>query len=698
MTTAPSKPYSVCPHDCPSACALEVDFQTDGQVGRLHGAKDNSYTAGVICAKVARYAERLYHPDRLTQPLKRTGSKGSGQFTAIGWDEALDTVAENLLRVERKYGAEAVWPYHYAGTMGLIMRDGLNRLRHAKGYSIQHSTICSALSYASFAAGTGALQGPDPREMAKSDLVVIWGTNAVNTQVHVMTHAIRARKERGAKIVCIDTYHNSTAQQADMALILRPGTDGALACAVMHVLFRDGHADQAYLQSHSDCPERLEAHLQDKTPEWAADITGLSVTEIEAFAKLVGQTPRAYFRLGFGFSRSRNGAVNMHAASCIPTVTGAWQHEGGGALHSNSGIYHWNKTVLEGLDVRDPSVRWLDQSHIGAILCGEDTALNGGPPVKALFIQNTNPMSVMPDHAKVRKGFAREDLFTCVHEQFMTDTAKMADMVLPATMFLEQDDIYQGGGHQHIMFGPKVVDAPGECRNNHEVVCALAERLGAEHDGFGMTPRQLIDRLLRDSGWGDLDNLEQNRWIDAQPPFEESHYLNGFAWPDGKFRFAPDWLEISTKAGSLAPDVSTMPPLPDHWAVTEEATADHPFRLVTAPARAYLNSSFTETPTSRKKEGHPTVKIHPEDAEAAGVSDGDLIRLRNSRGQIRLHAEIGGGQRRGVLVSETLWPNEAFVDGMGLNTLTGADSAAPVGGAALHDNRVALERVEETIT
>ncbi|MGL4976370.1 MAG: molybdopterin-dependent oxidoreductase, partial [Bosea sp. (in: a-proteobacteria)] len=391
------KKPSVCPHDCPSACALEVEVLDGKTIGRVRGAKSQSYTDGVICAKVARYAERIHHPDRLTQPLKRVGPKGTGQFEPISWDHALDEIAARFLDIEAQHGAEAIWPYYYAGTMGLVMRDGINRLRHVKRYSGQYSTICTNMAWTGFIAGTGKLAGVDPREMAKSDCVVIWGTNAVHTQVNVMHHAMKARKERGAKIVVIDIYRNATVEQADLPLVLKPGTDGALACAVMHVAFRDGHADRAYLAKYTDVPDELEAHLASRTPEWAAAITGLSVDEIEAFAVLVGKTKNTFFRLGYGFSRQRNGVTNMHAASCIPAVTGAWLHEGGGAFHNNGAIYHWRKTLIEGLDALDQSVRQLDQSQIGRVLTGDAEALRQGGPVRALLIQTTNPMSVAPE-------------------------------------------------------------------------------------------------------------------------------------------------------------------------------------------------------------------------------------------------------------------------------------------------------------
>lgn len=689
--------YSACPHDCPSTCALEVELLDERTIGRVHGSRDNDYTAGVICAKVARYAEREHHADRLLHPMRRTGPKGSGEFAPISWDDALDLVAENFLKAEQRHGAESVWPYYYAGTMGLVMRDGIHRLRHVKKYSGFHSTICVNPAYAGFAAGVGRIAGPDPREMAKSDLVVIWGTNAVNTQVNVMTHAVRARKERGAKIAAVDIYMNGTMAQADLAVLVKPGTDGALACAVMHCLFRDGKADWDYLNKYTDLPRELEAHLRTRDPAWASAITGTPVETIEAFAKLIGERKRAFFRLGYGFARSRNGAANMHAASCIAAVTGAWQLEGGGAFHNNSDIYKLDKTVIEGLDRHDRSVRMLDQSRIGAVLTGDRDALQGGGPVTAMIIQNTNPVSVAPDQNKVKQGFARDDLFVCVHEQFMTETAKFADLVLPATTFLEHDDVYRGGGHQYIILGPKLVEPPGECRNNHEVISSLAKRLGAEHAGFDMTPRELIDQMLRVSKRGTLEQLEADRWLDCQPPFEEAHYLGGFAWPDGKFRFKPDWPTVPFRSPYQSGPVADMPGLPDHWTAIEEADDKYPFRLATSPARGFLNSTFNETPTSIAQEKRPTVLIHPDDAAALVIGDGDCVILGSQRGEVRLHARVFDGVRRGVLIAESIWPNSAYADGCGINTLTGADSIAPYGGAAFHDNKVWIRRAADFV-
>ncbi|MGN6305670.1 MAG: molybdopterin-containing oxidoreductase family protein [Mesorhizobium sp.] len=693
--------YSACPHDCPSTCALDVEVLAPDRIGRIHGARDNSYTAGVVCAKVARYADRVHHPDRLLKPLVRAGGKGEGIWKEASWESALDLVAEKFDAAEAKYGSETVWPYFYAGTMGLVQRDGIERLRHAKKYSGFFGSICTNLAWTGYVMGTGSLRGSDPREMAKSDCVVIWGTNAVVTQVNVMTHAIRARKERGAKIVAIDIYENATVKQADMGLVLRPGTDGALACAVMHILFRDGLADWPYLEKYTDDPKALEAHLKDKTPEWASAITGLSAAEIEAFANLVGTTKKTFFRLGYGFSRQRNGPVNMHAALSIAAVTGCWQYEGGGAFNSNSGVLKLDTGTLEGVTLRDPSIRYLDHSRIGPVLMNHEDALFGGPPVTAMLIQNTNPANVAPEQRLVKQGFLRDDLFTCVHEQFMTDTAKLADVVLPATMFLEHDDIYKGGGNQHVTLGPKVIEPPPGPMPNHFVIEELGKRLGVAHlPGFGLTEREHIDIMLARRGLS-FDTLKAQRWVDLQPPFEEAHFLTGFGHPDGKYRFKPEWV------GGFAPNrppkvmgkafgpYDRLPQFPDHVDLIEVADEKHPFRLATSPARNFLNSSFTETPVSKEKEVRPSLLIHPEDAAALGVAEEDRVEIGNMRGEVVLHAKLFDGLKRGVVIAEGVWPNSAHERGEGINVLTGADAPAPYSGAAVHDSKVWVRRAAD---
>jgi anaerobic selenocysteine-containing dehydrogenase len=682
--------FSVCPHDCPSACALEVELLDGNRVGRIRGAKAQGYTDGVVCAKVGRYAERQYHPERLTVPLRRVGDKGVGRaaFAPVSWDDALDLVAEGLTRAAQRHGSEAVWPHYYSGTMGLVQRDGLQRLRHAMRYSRQHSTICNALTDAGWLVGHGLKRGVDGREMAKADLIVVWGGNPVSTQVNVMTHIAKARKERGARLVVVDPYRTGTAEIADMHLAPLPGTDGALACAVMHVLFKEGYGDRAYLARYADDPVGLEAHLEGRTPEWAAAITGLAVDEIVAFARLYGQTKRAYLRIGYGFSRQRNGAVNLFAVTCLPVVTGAWQYEGGGALQSNHGLVGLDRRLIEGADVIDHSTRILDQSRIGPILTGDRYDLGDGPPVTALLIQNTNPMVVSPESGLVHQGFARDDLFVCVHEQFMTETAAMADIVLPATTFLEHDDIYTAGAHAFLQMHRAVVPPLGECRSNHEVHCALAERLGAEHRGFKMTAFEIIAETLQMSGLPGPDEFVEGTWLDRANDFATEHFLDGFGHLDKKFHFRANWA--SMRGPMHTRDLGALPEFPDHVAILDDNDPGRPFRMVPAPSRSFLNTSFNNTPSGIAREGRPTALVHPEALAELGLCDGERVRIGNDKGSVVVHARAFDGLQSRVVIVEGVWPNAAFEEGMGINLLTSADPGPPQGGAVYHDTAVWL--------
>ena len=677
---------SVCPHDCPSACALEVERIDGRHIGRIRGAAAQTYTQGVVCAKVARYSERQHHPARLSRPLRRVGEKGVGlaAFRPISWDDALDEIAEALTRSAQRHGSETVWPYYYRGTMGLVQADGINRLRHAMRYSREDLTICNALSDAGWLAGVGAKRGVDGREIAKADLIVVWGGNPVSTQVNVMTHVATARKERGARLVVVDPYRTATAEQADLHLAPLPGTDGALACAVMHVLFAEGYADRAYMARYTDDPVGLEAHLATRSPAWAACITGLSEDEIVGFARLYGRTKRSYIRVGYGFSRSRNGAAQLFAVSCLPAVTGAWAFEGGGALYSNHGLVALDRTLIEGLDLLDPATRMLDQSRIGPVLTGDRRDLGDGPPVTALLIQNTNPMVVAPESGLVHRGFARTDLFVCVHEQFTTETAAMADIVLPATTFLEHDDIYTAGAHTYLQIARGVLPPHAECRSNHEVISGLAERLGARHPGFAMTAVELIDTTLRASGLPESEGFPPDGWLDCRPSFANDHFLDGFRHADGKFHFCADWRAIG--AGH-----DRLPAFPDHVAVIDDGDPERPFRLVAAPARSFLNTTFNNTPSSLAREGRPTALVHPETLEALRLGDGDRVRIGNRQGSLVVHARGFAGMQKRVVIVEGLWPNHAFEEGIGINLLTSADPGLPRGGAVFHDTSVWLE-------
>jgi anaerobic selenocysteine-containing dehydrogenase len=675
--------YSVCPHDCASACTLDIELESPHKIGRVHGSEANSYTAGVVCAKVARYAERVHHPDRLTQPLRRKGPKSAistlDDFEPISWDEALDIVAEKFKAAAQKHGPETVWLYNYAGTMGKVQRDGIQGLRNAMGYSRQHNTICSSIMLSGMTAGIGAQRGCDPREFAEADLIVVWGSNPVYTQVNLMTHISRARKERGAKLVVIDPYRTPTARQADLHLRPKPGTDSALACALMHVLFRDGHADRDYMAEFTNDSDLLETHLQSRGPDWASEITGIPVEQIEALAKDYGTTDRAIIRLGYGFSRSRNGSSGLHAVSCLPAVRGAWKHRGAGLYGSIGQNFDVNSSLVTGID--DPDVRRLDMSRLGPILMDDAEALNGGPPVTAMLVQSTNPAVVAPESGLVRQGLMKDEMFLCVHEQFMTDTARLADIVLPATTFLEHDDFYTSYGHPYLQLGPKILEPIGETRSNHEMLGGLAKRLGADHRAFDMTAWDVIDEILQTNGLGTAAELKEKRFIDFSPSFEETHFLNGFPQPDGRFRFKADWA-------ALGPDHAALPDLPDFADIIDSTDDARPFRLITAPSRNYLNTSFTETDTSIRNESRPTIMLHPADCEDLGVGDGDRLRIGNDRGDLVVHAQPFDGVDRGVGIVEGIWPNLAFEEGMGINLLVSADPGKPNGGAVFHDTAI----------
>ena len=677
--------HSVCPHDCPSTCALEIELLNNRTIGRVRGAKSNNYTAGIVCAKVARYAERVHHPNRLMVPLIRSGAKGDGIFKTASWDTALDVIAGSLESICQLEGSETVWPYYFAGTMGIIQRGGIQRLRHVMRYSHQATNICTELIRNGWTGGIGQVMGPDPRELAESDLIIVWGANPVSTQINLMTHITTARRKRGARLVVVDAYRSPTAEVADELLLVRPGTDGAVATAIMHILFRDGLEDKEYMANYTDDGQDLKIHLRSKTPQWAEKISGVPATQIEDLAKRIGNTDRTYIRIGYGFSRSRNGAHQVHAVTSIAAVGGKFRHRGGGAFTLNRSIYKMNKTVVDGLDSIDPNVRELDMSRIGPILTYEDEVVRRGPRVTAMLVQNTNPAVIAPDTNRVIRGLKSEDLFLCVHEQFMTETAQMADVVLPATMFLEHHDLYQADGQMHLQVHEPVIDSPGQTKSNHWVICELAKRLGATHKGFVMSEWELIDQTLRDSGWPNANEILSKKWIDVQPDFEESHFLKGFPTKSGRFQFRANWE-------ALGPYGSNDRAFPDHYPTIDETTQDRPFRLITSPSRNYLNSSFTETFTSKKKEGRPTVLIHPNAAIDLIVKDGDLVRLGNEQGTVVVHAKVFDGVQPDVVVVEGVWPNVAFKEGIGINSLISADPGPPNGGAVFHDTAIWVQK------
>ncbi len=677
---------SACPHDCPSTCVLDIEHDNK-TIYKVKGNKDNSYTKGVICAKVSRYRERTHNLKRLLSPMKRIGKKGEGKFEKTTWEDALNIVCKNLLNAKSKYGSESIWPYFYAGTMGLIQRDGINRFRHEFNFSGQYSTICNTLPQTGWMAGIGSLMGPDPREVINSEIIIMWGGNPASTQVTFMKHVQNARKNKGALFIVIDPYLTKTAKLADMHIKIRPGTDGALACGIMKCLFEKNKVDHKFLNDYTKDYEKLKKHLIKKNQDWASKICGIEKNVIFKLASIISRTKKVFFRLGYGFTRQRNGSFNMHAVTCIPTIIGAWKELGGGAFYNNGGIYNIDKTLIEGLNYKNSNIRELDQSRIGPILTGNKNALQNRENVKAIFIQNTNPLVVAPETLKVREGFSREDLFTCVHEQFMTETAKYADILLPATSFVEHNDIYVSGGHQHLTLGPKLIDELGDCWSNHKLINELSRRLGSKRKVFSCSEEEIIDQTLSLSNLGTLKELKQKKFLDLQPNFDESHFINGFGHEDKKFHFSPKWKKNDEAFNERFH-------LPDHYDLNENANKKTPFKLVTAPAHNFLNSSFTETNSSSNLEIKPRIKIHPLDMKKLNITDDEIIEIGNHRARLKIHVQEFDGVIKGVTIVEGIWPNEFFIEGLGINALIGSDRPEPAGGAVFHDSAIWIKKVK----
>ena len=676
---------SACPHDCPSTCVLDI-VHDQTEIYGVRGNKDNSYTKGVVCAKVSRYRERTHNKKRLLKPLIRVGEKGSGDFKVISWGKALNIISNKIKNTSENFGTEAIWPYYYAGTMGLLQRDGINRLRNIFRFSGQYSTICTTLPQTGWMAGIGSLMGPDPREVTDSEIIVVWGGNPASTQVNFMKHVQNARKKNKAILIVIDPYLNKTAKIADYHVKLRPGTDGALACAIMNYIFKNKCADTEYIKKFTKDYNDFEEHIKEKSAEWASEITGITPEEIINFSNLISSKKRVFFRIGYGFTRQRNGSFNMHAVTCIPTILGSWRYKGGGAFYSNGGIYKVNKSLIEGIDFKDQKVRELDQSRIGPVLNNDKEALKNGCAVKVLFVQNTNPLVVAPDTNLVREGFKRKDLFVCVHEQFLTETAKFADIVLPATTFVEHNDIYISGGHQHLTLGPQLIKPVGESWSNHKLINKLGKLLGSKNSLFNYTENELIDKTLLKSRLGSLKKIRNTKFFDLQPDFEEAHFLKGFGHKDKKFHFAPKWKDNSDS-------FNKQYRFPDHYPLIESTNEKFPYKLITSPAHNFLNTSFTETETSRKKENKPTIKIHSSDLKKLKVKDDEIVKIGNARGVVKIHVEKFDGLLKGVTVVEGIWPNEYFLDNNGINTLVGSDAPEPAGGAVFHDIAIWIRKL-----
>ena len=675
---------SVCPHDCPDACSVQVGVE-DGRIVSLAGDAAHPITAGFLCGKVNRYAERVYHPQRILTPLRRVGAKGEGRFAPIGWDEALDEIAQRWRALIAEHGAEAILPYSYGGTCGQIGFYIGHRFFHALGASRLERTICTGASVQGLRMTMGYGVGTELEEVAKARLIVIWGLNAVATHIHLMPLLRRARAN-GARVVVIDVYRNATARQADWFVRVRPGTDAALALGMMHQIVADGLHDAAFIDRYTHGFEELRAACAAYTPEHTEAITGVPAVEVVRLARAYGESPAAFIRLGLGLSRHSHGGMTVRTIACLPALTGAWERPGGGLLAYGWGGSWLNTRVLSAPHPHDPPARSVNMVRLGEAL----TALRD-PPVRALYVYNSNPAAIAPEQARVLAGLRREDLFTVVHEQVPTDTVDYADLVLPATTFLEHDDLVTSYGHNYVQLSRAAIAPEGEAKSNHAVFRLLAQSLGLRDAVLEQDFESLVNLLL-ESPAEEAQGLHRATLLAGRPVrfnAPAAPWQKGLRTPSGRFEF------VSRRMAELGQPAAPafVPSQEGH--LDNALRARYPLQLVTPPSQHFLNSSFGETPTSRRLERTPRLKLHPREAETRGLTEGVPCRAFNDRGECFLTVEVTEDVPAGVAVVESIWWGKAHRGGKGINQLTSAELTDLGDCARFHDGLVQVEAAPE---
>jgi len=676
---------SVCPHDCPSCCSLDVRVD-NGRITTVTGDRQHAFTQGVICGKVRAYGERVHSPLRIAQPLRRIGPKGHGRFEPVGWQDAVGEIAHRWRETIAADGAEAILPFSYAGSMGALQYHAGHALFHALGASQLDRTICVSTAYAGWRATLGAVTGNDSEQMVGADLVVLWGINAAYSTINVMTLVKQARA-RGAYFVVIDPYRTATAQQADEHLMVRPGSDGALALAMMHVLVREGLLDRDYLARATVGFDRLAEHVGAWTPERVAPIVGLPAETITRFARRYGATRRAFLRIGIGISRHDNGGMTCRTLACLPALTGAYADPHGGALLSSGSTAGVDNTVFERPDLlRTPAPRIVNMIQLGRALT--DPAM--APPVKALYVYSSNPAAVCPNQALVLQGLAREDLFTVVHEQVMTDTARYADFVLPATTSMEHEDLYRSYGQFYLQLARPVLPPHGEARSNWQVCGMLARALGVAEAHYANTPATVIREALA-RGNETVRGITYERLcaegsVRLNLPRPYLPFAHGAPTASGKVE-----LYSERMAARGLPGLPTWTPLTEGPADGALATR-YPLQCIVPPNRFFLNSSFSQSERLRRRQGSPTVMLAPADASARDIADGDQVCVESARGTATFKARVTDATRPGVVVIEGIWWHRFHPGGRGVNFLTDDRVTDMGGGPALHSNLVEVSR------
>jgi len=679
-------PASVCPHDCPSCCSLIVTVE-DGRLTSVTGNPAHPFTQGVICGKVREYAERVHSPLRVLTPLRRIGPKGRGEFARITWDEAIGEIARRWRAVIAEHGAEAILPFSYAGSMGQVQYYAGHPLFHALGASRLERSICVSTAYAGWRATVGRVTGNDSEQMVGADLVVLWGVNAAYSTVNVMTLVKQARA-RGAYVVVVDPYRTPTAQQADEHLMVRPGSDTALALAVMHVLVAEGRLDRDYIGRATLGFERLVEHLPAYSPDAVAASVGLPAETIVRFARRYGAGPQSFIRIGIGLSRHDNGGMTCRTLACLPALTGAYADPHGGALLSSGEAGGFDFSVLERPDLLPrPAPRVVNMIQLGRALT--DPAL--APPVKALYVYSSNPAAVCPNQTLVLEGLAREDLFTVVHEQVLTDTAHYADLVLPATTSMEHEDLYRSYGQFTLQLALPVLPPQGEALSNWEVCARLAKALGVAEAHYATSVDALIREFLaRGAATARTITYEQLRrdgWARLDLPQPYMPFAHGAPTPSGRVEF---YSETMARQG--------LPALPTYVPLTEgperqDLLQRFPLQCIVPPNRFFLNSSFSQSELLRRRQKTPTVMLAVADAAARGIGDGDPVRVESARGAARFTAQVTDATRPGVVVVEGVWWHRFHPGGRSVNVLTDDRVTDMGGGPAFHSNLVEVSRV-----
>ena len=673
---------SVCPYDCPDACGLILTVD-DNKVTKVRGNKEHAFTRGTLCPKMAHYERVIHSPKRLMTPLRRIGKKGIGpdQFTPISWDEALERIVENFNHTINTYGSESILRYSYAGTMGAVNSPAADYFFRCIGATSQDRGICSPAKQAAFKSVYGDTVAIKPQEAQHSDLIILWSLNATATDVHIL-HDVNVAKRNGAFVWIIDTHKTYTYDQGTHHVYVKPGSDGALALGMIHIIHRDGLEDTTFIQAYvQGYDELVRDVLPTFTPEYVSSICGVPVEIIEELAHAYAKAKAPFIRLGSGVSRYGNGAMSCRCINALPAVVGAWQHLGGGLLSSSSSSQYFNKSFMQQPNTPTPSKRMMPMILLGDLLTNpkallehglEDTS--GGVPVHSLYIFSSNPAITAPNQNLVRQGLMRDDLFTVVHERFFTDTCAYADIILPATSSAESDDIFNSYGHYTIAASYQAIPPVGESRSNWQVISELARRMGLDEPFFGMTERELIEHMVRNSSklsQDEQDTILRGDLVEVTLP---DNYKMDFKTPSGK-------IEILNPREHI-PLITYTEPYGD----------DEPFWLIIGNDIRILDSSFCELefddPELMK------LRIHPDDAALYNINNRDVVEIYNNRGAVRIKVYLDTTVQRGTLVTLGVWwQSQSSDDRVGINAVTASRPTDEAWGSTFYDVQVNIRKV-----